>query len=161
MDKCSLKAILEQTRLENLLKHYDINDFLQFIAKKNFLSSSELKCAPSSKQEAVTYIASRDKFHSQFLQVFEEYRVYVTKDVTIALAEILPTVKLSVRELEQQLPSEIESESDSFSQSSFSDDSDTDYNMHSQALPSVSRSYIHTSKQQYKLAIEFIRALLY
>ncbi len=138
MEQSSLQAILEQTRLENLLRHYDMNDFIQFLAKKHFLSSSEVTSIPNSKQEAIRYIASRDKFHSQFLQVFEQYTVYITDDVTIALAEMLPTVKLTVREVQQQLSHDTESESDSFSASSFSDDSDPGINLYSQAFPTVS-----------------------
>ncbi len=129
-----------QTRLENLLRHYDIKDFIQFLAKEKFLSRSEVTSIPNSKQEAIRYIANRDKFHSQFLQVFEQYRICVREDVTVALAEISTRgiSKLSIAKLNKQLPHAANFESDSFSSSSFSDDSDNGVNAYSQEIPNVS-----------------------
>ncbi len=160
MEQSSI-PILTLTRLENLLKHYDINDLVEFLAKKKFLLISKVKYILSSKQEAIKYIASSDKFHSNFFQVFEQYRAYVSKDVKIALAEIKQPEKLPVKELQQQSPLESESESDSFSQSSFSDEPDTGFNMHSQTLPTVSLSKFYLALimhlcvvQPYKCAFE-------
>ena len=124
-----------RTMLENLLRHYDIKDFIHFLVRKKFLSSLETKSLPSSKKEVIIYIINKDRFHTKFLEVLEQYMANVSDDTTAALTEIR---KLSLTNFKQELACETDLESDSISSSSFSDDSDTGMNTYSQEIPTVS-----------------------
>ncbi len=134
------KANFVQTRFEKLLKHYDINDFTRFLAKKEFLprSTYELKFLPSGKsapkQEIISsllsHVSSRDQFASGLLDIFCQYTEFVSEDVALTLSEIPSARKVALTL--SKTPSTKKhfshnkkgSDSDSCSSSSFSDDSD-------------------------------------
>ncbi len=94
---------------ETLLIHYDIKDFIEFLGKKKFLSTLELKRIPNGTKQEITnhldLLFSRDQ-----LDVFRQYTTFVSEDVALILSETSFDKK--------------ESDSDSFSSSSFSDESD-------------------------------------
>ncbi len=109
---------------ETLLIHFDIKDFIEFLGKKKFLSTNELKCirANGTKQEITNHLDllfSRDQ-----LDIFCQYTTYVSEDVALILSETSFDKK--------------ESDSDSFSSSSFSDESDPCQPSQDQESPTVS-----------------------
>ena len=123
------RAIVEQTRLEKLLEHYDINDFVKFLAKKKFLSAFEPRFLSGTKQEIISHLARRDRSESGLLGIFYQYTTFVLEDVSLVLSEISRT-------RDHIFPPKQESDSDSFSSSSFSEDSDP--GQYSQENPNVS-----------------------
>ncbi len=81
--------VFVQARFEKLLKHYDINDFIEFLTEKKFLPTYELKFLPSGKQEIISYLLSQsgNLFESGLFDVFRQYTTFVSEDVALTLSQ--------------------------------------------------------------------------
>ncbi len=122
--------VVVQATFEKLLKHYDINDFIEFLTKKKFLPTNELKFLPSGKQEIISYLLSLriNQFESGLFDVFRQYTTFVSEDVALTLSQ---TPSATCRKQFSH-----NKDSDSFSSTSFSDDPC----QHSQESPTVSQA---------------------